>query len=104
MQLFQFLSHCLILNYSLTRSTYSPLLVLTRINSPSFTNKGTITVAPVSTVAGFKVLVAVSPLKPGSLYVTLTTTFSGSSTLIGVSVSVLNNTETASPSLRNWGA
>jgi hypothetical protein len=54
-------------NYSLTLSTYSPVLVLIRINSPSFTNKGTFTVAPVSTVAGFRVRVAVSPFTPGSL-------------------------------------
>src|ERR1700743_392608 len=78
-----------------TLSTYSPVLVLIRINSPSFTNKGTLTVAPVSTLAGFRVRVAVSPLTPGSEYVTRTTILSGSSTLIGCSVSVLTSTETS---------
>ena len=53
--------------YSFTLSTYSPVFVFTLINSPSFTNKGTFTVAPVSTVAGLSVRVAVSPLTPGSL-------------------------------------
>jgi len=53
--------------YYLTLSTYSPVLAFTLINSPSFTNKGTFTVAPVSTVAGFSVRVAVSPFIPGSL-------------------------------------
>lgn len=56
----------LLVNY-LTLSTYSPVLVFTLISSPSFTNKGTLTVAPVSTVAGFNVRVAVSPFMPGSL-------------------------------------
>jgi len=37
------------------------------ILSPSFTNKGTLTVAPVSTVAGFVAPVAVLPLIPGSV-------------------------------------
>jgi len=53
--------------YSFTLSTYSPVLVLMRMSSPSFTNKGTFTVAPVSIVAGLSVRVAVSPLIPGSL-------------------------------------
>ena len=54
------------INYSFTLSKYSPLLVLMRMSSPSFTKSGTFTVEPVSTVAGFKVRVAVSPLIPGS--------------------------------------
>jgi len=54
------------LYYSFTLSTYSPVLVLIRIVSPSFTNKGTFTVAPVSTVAGLRARVAVSPFRPGS--------------------------------------
>jgi len=55
------------IRFYFTLSTYSPVLVLTRMSSPSFTNKGTFTVAPVSTLAGFNVLVAVSPFTPGSL-------------------------------------
>ena len=53
-------------NYFFTRSTYSPVRVSTFITSPSLTNIGTWTVAPVSTVTGFKTLVAVSPFTPGS--------------------------------------
>ena len=45
---------------------YSPVLVSTLITSPSLTNIGTLTTAPVSSVAGFKALVAVLPLTPGS--------------------------------------
>src|SRR6266496_325305 len=87
-----------------TLSTYSPVLVFIRMSSPSFTNKGTFTVAPVSTFAGFNVLVAVSPLNPGSLYVTFTTILSGNSTLIGKSVSVLIRILTSWPSFKNRGA
>lgn len=39
----------------------------TSIVSPSLMNRGTRTVAPVSTVAGLSVFVAVSPLSPGSV-------------------------------------
>lgn len=55
------------ITYSFTLSRYSPVLALILIFSPSFTNKGTFTVAPVSIVACFKVRVAVSPRKPGSV-------------------------------------
>ena len=41
---------------------------------PISTNKGTDTVAPVSTVAGLEAPVAVSPLKPGSVSVTSSST------------------------------
>ena len=60
-----FITICI--NYSFTLSTYSPVFAFTLINSPSLTNKGTLTVAPVSTVACFKVRVAVSPYAPGSV-------------------------------------
>lgn len=50
----------------LARSTYSPVLVLTTIFSPWLMKRGTRTVAPVSTVAGFIALVAVLPMRPGS--------------------------------------
>ncbi len=53
-------------NY-LALSIYSPLRVSTRILSPVLMKRGTRTVAPVSTVAGFRVLVAVSPFNPGSV-------------------------------------
>ena len=50
--------------------------------SPSFINKGTWTSSPVSKVAGFKALVAVFPLCPGSVWITLSTVFEGKSRLI----------------------
>jgi len=53
--------------YAFTRPTYEPSRVSISIVSPSLMNKGTRTVAPDSTVAGFNVLVAVSPLMPGSV-------------------------------------
>ena len=59
--------HIGVFTYSFTLSRYSPVLVFMRINSPSLTNKGTLTVAPVSMVAGFNVRVAVSPRNPGSV-------------------------------------
>lgn len=52
--------------YYLTRSTYEFVRVSIFIFSPSLTNKGTLTTAPVSKVAGLSVFVAVSPLTPGS--------------------------------------
>ena len=42
-------------------------------------NKGTFTVAPVSTVDGLSVFVAVSPFMPGSVYVTSNITDDGKS-------------------------
>lgn len=44
------------------------------ITSPLSTNKGTFIVAPVSTVAGLVAPVAVSPLKPGSVSITSSST------------------------------
>ena len=58
---------CTLRAYALTRFTYEPSRVSTSIISPSLMNKGTRTSAPVSTVAGLVVLVAVSPFKPGSV-------------------------------------
>lgn len=52
--------------YSLTRSIYDPEAVSILILSPSLINKGTFTVAPVSTVADFVAFVAVFPFTPGS--------------------------------------
>ncbi len=57
----------LISNYTLDR--YSPVRVSILITSPCSTNRGTYTVAPVSTIAGLVAPVAVSPLKPGSVSV-----------------------------------
>mgnify|MGYP007115094230 CR=1 FL=1 len=48
--------------------------------SPTFTNKGTFIVAPVSTVAGFVAPVAVSPLTPGSVLITFNSTKFGGNT------------------------
>jgi len=48
--------------------------------SPSFTNRGTGTIAPVSTVAGFNTLVAVFPLTAGSVFVINSSTKFGAST------------------------
>ena len=56
-----------VIYYSRTRSTYEPSRVSILILSPALMNKGTRTSAPFSTVAGFNVLVAVSPFKPGSV-------------------------------------
>ena len=64
-----------------TRSIYSPVRVSMRILSPSLMNRGTRISAPVSTVAGFRVLVAVLPLTPGSVAVTSSSTKLGISTL-----------------------
>lgn len=51
----------------LARSIYEPSRVSTTIISPVSIKRGTRTVAPVSIVAGLVVLVAVSPLRPGSV-------------------------------------
>lgn len=58
---------------------YSPVRVSITIVSPCSTNKGTYTVAPVSTTAGFVALVAVFPLKPGSDSVICNSTVIGGS-------------------------
>ena len=51
--------------YTLER--YSPVLVSILITSFISTKRGTLTTAPVSTVAGLVAPVAVSPLNPGSV-------------------------------------
>ena len=65
-------------NYA--RDRYSPVLVSILILSPWLTNRGTATVAPVSTVAGLLAPVAVSPLNPGSVSVISSSTNRGGST------------------------
>jgi hypothetical protein len=72
------------------------------IHSPSFTNRGTFTVAPVAIVAGLVTLLAVSPFTPGSLAVICTTTCAGSSTPIALPFQSM--TSTARPSMRNWAS
>ena len=57
-------------SYALILPRYDPSRVSISIVSPSVIKSGTRTVAPDSTVAGFSVFVAVSPLSPGSVYVT----------------------------------
>ena len=57
-----------------TRERYSPVRVSILITSSCSTNKGTYTVAPVSTTAGFVAPVAVSPLNPGSVSVIFNST------------------------------
>src|SRR5690606_40897600 len=52
-------------HYALTRETYSPVRVSTRITSPSGTNSGTRTTAPVSSLAGLVPPLLVSPRTPG---------------------------------------
>src|SRR5690606_19872004 len=52
-------------HYTLTRETYSPVRVSTRITSPSGTNSGTRTTAPVSSLAGLVPPLLVSPRTPG---------------------------------------
>src|SRR6185437_10336592 len=56
----------------------------TLILSPTFTNSGTCTTAPVSSVAGLVTLETVSPLIPGSVSVTSRITDAGSSTPVGL--------------------
>ena len=64
---------------SYTLDRYSPVLVSILILSPWFTNRGTFTCAPVSTVAGFVAPWAVSPLNPGSVSVISSSTNRGGS-------------------------
>ena len=47
------------------------------IRSPTLTNSGTWTTAPVSSVAGFVTLETVSPLTPGSVSLTVSSTDAG---------------------------
>ena len=61
-------------------SRYSPVLVSMRITSPWLMKSGTLTSAPVSTVAGLVEPVAVSPRTPGSVAVTSRVTNMGGST------------------------
>ena len=57
-----------------------------RMTSPASTKSGTLTVAPVSSFAGFVAFVAVSPLKPGSVSTIFSSTCAGRSTPIGDAV------------------
>ena len=59
---------------------------LTFIRSPALMNVGTVTVRPVSNLAGFPELAAVCPLTLGSVSVTSSTTLAGNSTLNGCSL------------------
>ena len=68
----------IVTDYTLER--YSPVLVSILMTSCSSTNKGTFTVAPVSTVAGLVAPVAVSPLNHGSVSVISNSTNKGGST------------------------
>src|SRR5690625_3149770 len=70
-------------HYSLTRETYSPVRVSTRMTSPSGTNSGTRTTAPVSTFAGLPPPPLVSPRTPGSVSTTLRLTKLGGVTMSG---------------------
>ena len=54
------------MNKNYTLDKYSPVLVSIFNLSPRFTNKGTYTTAPVSTVQGLVAPVAVLPFSPGS--------------------------------------
>src|SRR5579859_4204797 len=90
----------------LTRSTYWPVRVSIHTRSPGFTNRGTLTTAPVSSVAGLVTLLAVSPRTPGSALSTVNSRKLGSSTEIMVSLSTSISTvscsfrkRTASPSI-----
>src|SRR6059058_3430750 len=62
-----------------TLDWYSPVSVLTRTLSPSFTNGGTWMTRPVSSVAGLTCALAVAPLIPGTVSLTTRSTVCGSS-------------------------
>ena len=81
---------------------YVPFEVSILILSPSFINNGTCIVAPVSVVAGLKVLVAVFPLTPGSVCWISKTIWDGSDAESGKPSSAWNKTSIFSPSLRKW--
>ena len=68
------------MNKNYTLDKYSPVLVSIFNLSPRFTNKGTYTTAPVSTVQGFVAPVAVLPFSPGSHSVPSHSANSGGST------------------------
>src|SRR5690554_490836 len=57
-----------------TRLTYSPERVSTLSTSPITINRGTLTTAPVESVAGFEPPCAVSPFIPGSVSTTSSST------------------------------
>ena len=57
---------------------YAPFSVSILILSPSLIKSGTLILAPVSVVAGLKVLVAVFPFTPGSVCDISNTTCEGS--------------------------
>ena len=64
-----------LLGASHARDMYEPERVSTLIRSPMFTNSGTLTIAPVSSVAGLlPPPEAVSPFTPGSVWVTSSST------------------------------
>ena len=65
-----------------------------------FTNNGTVTVSPVSSVAGLSPPEAVFPFNPGSVIVTSNVTFSGGSTPITFPSHC--NTEHVMPSVMNF--
>ena len=54
-------------DYAFTRFTQEPSRVSTSMIPPSLMKRGTRTSTPVSSLAGLSVLVAVSPLRPGSV-------------------------------------
>src|SRR5205807_3401541 len=66
-----------------SRVRYSPVRVSTLTRSPSSTNRGTWTVMPVSSVAGFMAPETRSPFTPGSVFVTASTAAAGRSSEIG---------------------
>jgi hypothetical protein len=70
---------CNPMNQSCTRVTYSPDRVSTRTVSPTSTNKGTLTLKPVSVVTFLVAPVAVSPATAISASVTSWSTLGGSS-------------------------
>src|SRR3954466_12261353 len=77
------------------RDMYSPVAVWTFTRSPMFTNSGTCTVAPVSSVAGLLPPPdAVSPRTPGSVWVTSSSTEAGSWIVDGLPS--MNTTSTSS--------
>src|SRR6478609_9716452 len=66
------------------REMYRASRVSTRITSPTLTNRGTATTAPVSSVAGLVTLETVSPLTPGSVSTTFSSTAAGSWSEVGL--------------------
>ena len=63
---------------------YEPERVSTFTQSPTLTKSGTLTVAPVYSVAGLlPPPVAVSPFRPGSVWVTSSSTGAGRSMSLG---------------------